>query len=86
MNSINRFVQQSPAPLREVIRHSENGLLVDFFSADGLVQSVCQLLDDPEQRQRLGAVARAKAIADYDLNTVCLSKQLAWIEALSHHH
>jgi hypothetical protein len=57
--------------------------LVDFFSVDGLVQSVCSVLDDPEQRARLGAAARATAVAGYDLNTLCLPKQLAWVEALT---
>jgi glycosyltransferase involved in cell wall biosynthesis len=80
------IVASDTAPLREVLQHGENGLLVDFFSVDGLVQSVCQLLDDPEQRQRLGAAARQAAVAGYDLNTVCLPKQLAWVEMLSNHH
>ncbi|HEV8034171.1 glycosyltransferase [Yoonia sp.] len=76
------IVASDTAPLREVIEHDENGLLVDFFSVDSLVQSVCSLLDDPEQRARLGAAARATAIARYDLKTVCLPKQLSWVEAL----
>ncbi|MEN8658146.1 MAG: glycosyltransferase family 4 protein, partial [Marivita sp.] len=79
------IVASDTAPLREVIQHRKNGLLVDFFSVDGLVQSVCGLLDDPEQRQRLGAAARDTAVTGYDLNTVCLPKQLTWVEALSNH-
>jgi glycosyltransferase involved in cell wall biosynthesis len=77
------IVASDTAPLREVIRHGENGLMVDFFSIDDLVQSVCRLLDDPAERQRLGAEARRTAIAGYDLNSVCLPKQLAWVEDLS---
>ena len=76
------IVASDTAPLREVIEHDENGLLVDFFSVDSLVQSVCSLLDDRERRARLGAAARATAIARYDLKTVCLPKQLSWVEAL----
>ena len=76
------IVASDTAPLREVIRHGENGLMVDFFSVDDLVQSVCSLLDDPAERQRLGAEARRTAIAGYDLNSVCLPKQLAWVEDL----
>ena len=71
------------APLREVIQHGENGLLVDFFSVDGLVHSVCGLLDDQEEKERLGAAARHTAVTNYDLNTVCLPRQLAWVEALT---
>lgn len=77
------IVASDTAPLRDVIQHGQNGLLVDFFSVDGLVQSVCGLLDNPEDRQRLGAAARATAVAGYDLNTVCLPQQLAWVEALT---
>ena len=77
------IVASDTAPLREVIQHGENGLLVDFFSVDGLVVSVCRLLEDPGQRARLGTAARATASAGYDLNTVCLPKQLAWVEALT---
>lgn len=76
------IVASDTAPLREVIQHGENGLLVDFFSIDSLVQSVCSLLDNSEKRARFGAAARATAIARYDLKTVCLPKQLSWVEAL----
>jgi len=77
------IVASDTAPLREVIQHGENGLLVDFFSVDGLVDRVCTLLEDPDQRARLGTAARATAVAGYDLNTVCLPQQLAWVEALT---
>ncbi|WP_353652426.1 glycosyltransferase [Loktanella sp. PT4BL] len=80
------IVASDTAPLREVIQHDENGLLVDFFSVGGVVQSICGLLDDPNKRERLGAAARGAAVTGYDLNTVCLPKQLAWVEALSNHH
>jgi len=77
------IVASDTAPVREIIRHGESGLLVDFFSIDDLVRSICRLLDDPQTRQRLGAAARRTAITGYDLNTVCLPKQLAWVEALT---
>jgi hypothetical protein len=41
------------------------------------------LLDQPEERARMGALARQHAVAHYDLQTVCLPRQLAWVEALS---
>ncbi|MCL7466102.1 glycosyltransferase family 4 protein [Phaeovulum sp. NW3] len=83
MSAGTAIVASDTAPLREVITHGENGLLVDFFSIDSLVQAVCCLLDDPQERQRLGTAARHTAVAAYDLNTVCLPKQLAWVEALA---
>jgi glycosyltransferase involved in cell wall biosynthesis len=77
------IVASDTAPLREVIQHGDNGLLVDFFSVEGLVEQVCALLDDPDKRARLGAAARATAVDGYDLTTKCLPKQLAWVEALT---
>ena len=50
---------------------------------DGLTQEVCALLDDPAMRQRLGSNARAFAQAHYDLQTVCLPKQLQWVHELA---
>ena len=77
------IVASDTSPLREVIQHGENGLLVDFFSVDGLVQSVCGLLDDPKERDRLGVNARDTAVTGYDLKQVCLPRQLTWVEALT---
>ena len=56
---------------------------MDFFDVAGLASEVCALLDDPTARQRLGQNARAFAQANYDLKTVCLPRQLAWVEGLA---
>ncbi len=69
-------------PLREAVRHDETGKLADFFDVQGLANAVCALLDAPEARARLGANARAFARATYDLRTVCLPRQLQWVEGL----
>ena len=74
------IVASNTEPLREVIRHDDTGRLVDFFDAPQLVREVCALLDDPAERVRLGANARAFARATYDLKTICLPKQLQWVE------
>jgi hypothetical protein len=47
------------------------------------VQEVCTLLESPDLRQRLGAAARSSVVARYDLKTVCLPRQLEWIEGLA---
>ncbi len=70
-------------PVREVIAHDQTGRLVDFFDVAGLSNEVCALLDEPDVRQRLGVAARARAIAQYDLNTVCLPQQLGWVDRLA---
>ena len=77
------IVASDTQPLHEAITHDETGRLVDFFDVAGLANEVCALLDDPAARQRLGRNARAFAQANYDLQTVCLPKQLAWVQALA---
>ena len=76
------IVASDTQPLREAIRHDETGRLVDFFDVPGLANEVCALLDDPVARARLGANARAFAQANYDLKTVCLPRQLQWVQGL----
>jgi glycosyltransferase involved in cell wall biosynthesis len=75
------IVGSDTAPVREVIEHDQTGRLVDFFSPAELVASVCELLDDPAARQRLGQQARALARERFDLQRVCLPQQLAWAES-----
>jgi len=56
---------------------------VSFLDPAALTQSVCQLLDQPEERARLGTNARAFAQEHYDLQKVCLPQQLAWVNGLA---
>jgi glycosyltransferase involved in cell wall biosynthesis len=77
------IVGSDTAPLREAIKHGETGRLVNFFDVQGLANAVCALLDDPAARQRLGQNARQFVVENYDLKTVCLPRQLAWVEALA---
>jgi glycosyltransferase involved in cell wall biosynthesis len=77
------IVASDTQPLREAIVHNETGTLFNFFDPAALAQSVCELLNKPEERIRLGANARAFAKLNYDLQTVCLPKQIAWVEQLN---
>lgn len=77
------IVASNTAPVREVITHKENGLLVDFFDREGLCEAVCDLLESQDERKRLGAAARETVISRYDLHSQCLPQQLAWVEALA---
>jgi glycosyltransferase involved in cell wall biosynthesis len=77
------IVASDTQPLHEAITHNETGRLVNCFDVAGLANEVCMLLDDPGARQRLGQNARKFAQANYDLKTVCLPKQLAWVEELA---
>jgi len=74
------IVASDTQPLREAIYHDDTGRLVNFFDIEGLANEICALLADPPARQRLGANARAFAQAHYDLKTVCLPKQIAWVQ------
>ena len=76
------IVASDTQPLREAIVHNKTGKLFNFFDPSALSQSVCDLLNNPEERGRLGANARAFALANYDLQSVCLPKQLLWVEQL----
>ena len=70
-------------PVQEFIRDGENGMLVDFFDGNGLVDAACTLLEDRALAARLGAAARQTAVDHYDLATVCLPRQLAWLDEVA---
>jgi glycosyltransferase involved in cell wall biosynthesis len=70
-------------PVREMVRHGENGLLVDFFHVDGMVNQADRVLDDPAGHRPLGEAAAAGIRERYSLD-VCLPQMLSlYEEALS---
>jgi len=76
------IVASDTQPVREAITDNETGILVDFFDHVSLAEAVAKLLESPSLRKKLGENARRFAIANYDLQTVCLPKQLKWVEEL----
>lgn len=54
------------APVREVITHGENGVLVDYFDSDGLVDAIDSLCEQPDLRRRLSEAARHTVCRAYD--------------------
>jgi len=76
------IVASDTQPLHEAIRHDDTGRLVGFFDVGGLTDEVCDLLARPAERLRLGTNARLFARQNYDLQTVCLPRQLAWAKGL----
>lgn len=76
------IVASATDPVKEVIQHDKNGRLFDFFDQDALVAQVCDVLENADVRARLGANARKTAVTRFDLASVCLPKQLDWIETL----
>jgi glycosyltransferase involved in cell wall biosynthesis len=77
------IVASDTAPVREVITEGETGRLVNFFSTAELNDRICELLDDPAQRARLGAQARELVVSRYDLHTRCLPAQLDYVRRVA---
>ena len=77
------IVASDTQPLHGVINEGETGKLVNFFDKVGLTDKVCDLLDKPEERSKLGISAREFSRANYDLKTVCLPRQLEWVKKLA---
>lgn len=76
------IVGSATAPVKEVIQHGHNGLLVDFFSPKGIAEAVDQLLRDRKLAKELGRQARKDAIAHYSLER-CLPRQLELIDLVA---
>jgi len=53
------------APVRELIRHGETGLLCDFFDVAGLTKAALEVLDAPFLYQHLGQNGRALIESKY---------------------
>lgn len=70
-------------PVQEVIRHGENGLLVDFFDVAGLARTVIDALENRTRFDALRKAARQTIVDNYDLKTVCLPRQLDMVERLA---
>lgn len=77
------IVGSDTPPVSEVIRHGENGLLVDFFSPDALAAAVDRVLSKPQPLAQVRARARQTVVEHYDLETICLPRQLALIDDLT---
>ncbi len=76
------IVASDTSPVQEVIEHDQTGRLVDFFDTQALAENVTQLLNNPQDRKRLGSNAREFAVKNYDLQKVCLPRQMEWVEEL----
>lgn len=55
------------APVREVLRHGENGWLVDFFDDAAIAGRIVEALNDPAAQEALRRQARADTVASYSL-------------------
>ncbi len=74
-------VGSDTAPVREVIRHGENGLLVDFFDVPAWSRTLTEALAHPERFTALRQAARKTVLERYDLKSVCLPRMVDWVES-----
>jgi glycosyltransferase involved in cell wall biosynthesis len=72
-------VGSATPPVREMIEHGRNGVLVDFFDPGAIAEAVVQALADPEGARGLRQAARWTALSQFSLD-VCLPRQVALLE------
>ena len=82
MSSGCAIVGSKTAPVEEVIQHSANGLLVDFFQPKAIGEAVCTLLRDRKFAKNLGKNARQSILQNYSLE-ICLPQQLNLINLVA---
>jgi glycosyltransferase involved in cell wall biosynthesis len=70
------------APVEEVIRDGENGILVDFFAPEEIADKVVDALTQPNAYAKLREQARRTIVERYDLKTICLPAQLELLETV----
>jgi glycosyltransferase involved in cell wall biosynthesis len=77
------LIGSATAPVQEVIRHGENGVLVDFFNADEIAAAMIHALEKPADYREMRLQARRTVQSRYDLNTICLPQHLALVDAVT---
>ncbi len=74
-------VGSSTAPVLEVVRDGENGLLVDFFNPEQLSRAVGEAVNNPARFEAIRRNARKTVVERYDLKTRCLPEILRFLTA-----
>ena len=73
-------IASSTAPVLEVIKDRENGLLVDFFSTEQIADRIDEALGHPDRMASIREQARTTIMDRYDLKRKALPSQLKLIE------
>jgi glycosyltransferase involved in cell wall biosynthesis len=74
------IVGSDTAPVRDVVRHGHNGLLVDFFDAPALSRTLIDICRAPASFRVLGQAARETVLSTYDRARACLPAWLNMVE------
>ena len=83
MSSGCAILASNTAPVLEAIEDGVTGRLLPFFDPQAWAHGIDTLLNDPADIVRLGAQARQRAVEHYDLQSVCLPRQLQWVKKLA---
>jgi glycosyltransferase involved in cell wall biosynthesis len=70
------------APVKEMIRHGENGLLADFFDVEGMACQAVEVLRDPAAFRALGRAAEQMIVEQYSLD-VLLPRMIRFYEEVA---
>lgn len=79
------IIGSDTAPVREVLRDGENGLMVDFFKPDEVVEQVVRVMEHPDRMQDIREAARQTILDNYDLEK-CMAAQITLIKNLVNGH
>ena len=76
-------IASATAPVTEVIKTGDNGILVDFFDIEDWIRKITRALGKPDDYHDIRRQARRDIVNRYDLNTVCLPAQLKLIRQVA---
>jgi glycosyltransferase involved in cell wall biosynthesis len=69
-------------PVEEFLTDGQNGVLVDFFDKQALIDAAVDGLANPQNYIQMRENARKHIIANYDLRNICMPAQLKLLEDL----
>lgn len=75
------LIASDTEPVREVVTHGKDGILVDFFDRDALVNAVSDALDRPQEYLGIRKAARERILADFNV-TECVARQAAFLQEI----
>jgi glycosyltransferase involved in cell wall biosynthesis len=64
------MIVSNTEPVREVVKHEHNALLVDFHNHEEIADAVDRIFADPSRMRHLGVAARETILHRYDLEKV----------------
>jgi glycosyltransferase involved in cell wall biosynthesis len=73
------IIASDTPPVQEIIRDEYNGSLFNFFDFKALAESVVNTLSNTEHRLKLSTNARQTIQEKYDLEKICLPRQVEWV-------